>query len=43
MAEERDSGQSVWLDNKVANIQYIKEVDIFRQSYPFDICTEHLA
>jgi len=43
MAREMGFRQTVWFDNNIANIEYIKQVDIFRESSVFDICTDVLA
>ena len=32
--------QIVWFENKIANIKYVKQVDIFRESNQSDICTD---
>lgn len=43
MAREMAFRQVVWFENKIANIEYVKQVDIFRESNRFDICTGILA
>lgn len=43
MAREMAFRQAVWFENKIANIEYVKQVDIFRKSNRVDICTGVLA
>jgi len=43
MAREMAFRQAVWFENKISNIEYVKQVNIFRESNWFDICTGALV
>jgi hypothetical protein len=43
MAREMAFRQDVWFENKIANIEYAKQVDIFPESNRVDICTVALV